>query len=75
MNAENQPLITEEPVEFENKPVDVQDCRKITHHSRGIHGIFLKHIDKNQKTTTYHWLDLGTLAFDQLSRGGHSMSN
>ena len=25
-------LVTDEPVEFEKEPVEVQDCRKITHH-------------------------------------------
>ena len=34
MNRENQPLVTDEPVEFEHKPVDVQDFRKITNHFR-----------------------------------------
>ena len=29
-------LVTDEPVEFEKLPVEVQDCRKITDHYRGI---------------------------------------
>ena len=35
MNRENWPLVVDEPVE-------VQDFRKITHHIRGIYGIYLK---------------------------------
>ena len=32
---ENRQLVTNEPVEFENKPVEVQGCRKFTDHFRG----------------------------------------
>ena len=35
-------VITDEPAEFEEYPVEVQDCRKINHHFRGIYGIFLE---------------------------------
>jgi hypothetical protein len=33
------PLVIDEPAQFEQQPVEVQDFRKIAHHSRGIHGI------------------------------------
>ena len=39
MIGENRQLVTDEPVEFEEKPVEVQDCKKITHHYRGIYRI------------------------------------
>ena len=32
-------LVANEPVEFEGKPVEVQDSRKITDHFRGIYRI------------------------------------
>ena len=32
MIEENRQLVTNEPVEFEEKQVEVQDCRKITDH-------------------------------------------
>ena len=31
MDRENQLLVKDEPVEFEKKPVEVQDLREITH--------------------------------------------
>ena len=40
MIGENRQLVTDEPVEFEEKPVEVQDCRKITDHFRGIYGLY-----------------------------------
>ena len=30
MIGENRQLVTDEPVEFEKYPVEIQDCRKIT---------------------------------------------
>ena len=42
MVGENWQLITIEPVEFEEKPVEVQDCRKMTHHFVGICRIYLR---------------------------------
>ena len=39
MIGQNGRLVTDEPVEFDKEPVEVQDCRKITHHFRGICGI------------------------------------
>ena len=61
MNAENRPLVTDEPVEFEKYPVEVQDFREITHHLRGIYRIFL--VKNNGKITTCNRLDLETLGF------------
>ena len=48
MNGENRPLITDEPVEFEKLPVEVQDFRKIADHFRGIYGI-------SQHVTGWTW--------------------
>ena len=36
------PIITNEPVEFEKQPVEVEECRKITDHARGFHRIYPK---------------------------------
>ena len=49
MNGENRPLVADEPVEFEKKPVEVLDSRKITHHFRGIMGICPELIKNNPK--------------------------
>ena len=35
MIRENRQLVTNKPVEFENKPVEVQGCMKFTDHFRG----------------------------------------
>ena len=40
MIRENRRLGTDKPVEFEKQPVEIQDCRKITDHSRGIYRIY-----------------------------------
>ena len=40
MIGKNRRLGTDEPVEFEKLPVEVQDCRKITDHFRGICRIY-----------------------------------
>ena len=40
MIGENRQLVTNEPVEFEEELVEVQDCRKITHSFRGINKIY-----------------------------------
>jgi hypothetical protein len=40
MIGENRQLVTDEPVGFEKEPpVEVQDCRKFTHHFGGIYRI------------------------------------
>ena len=40
MIGENRQLVTNEPVEFEKSPVEVQDCRKINDYFRGIYRIY-----------------------------------
>ena len=42
MNGRTRPLITDEPVEFEKEPVEVEDFGKITHQFRGIYRIYIK---------------------------------
>jgi hypothetical protein len=42
MIGENRHLVTDEPVEFEKQPVEVQDFGRITGHFRGICGVYLK---------------------------------
>ena len=37
MSGKNRRLAADEQVEFERKPVEVQNCRKITDHFRGIY--------------------------------------
>ena len=37
MIGENRQLVTNEPVEFEKEPVEVDDYRKITDHFRGLY--------------------------------------
>ena len=39
MIGENRQLVTNEPVKFEEQPVEVQECRKITHRLKGIYRI------------------------------------
>ena len=52
-NGENQPPVT-------NEPVEVQNSRKTTHHFKGIYVIYFKLTKENQKITTCTWLDLET---------------
>ena len=40
MIGENRQVVTDEPVEFEKWPVEVQECRKITDHLSGTYGIY-----------------------------------
>ena len=40
MIKEKQQLITNEQVEFEKQPIDIQDCMKITNHFRAIYRIY-----------------------------------
>ena len=56
--GENRQLVTNEPVEFEKEPVEVQDCRIITDHFRGIYRIYSNLIKENQRMSTYNLLDL-----------------
>ena len=63
----NRLLVTDELVEFEEQPVEVQDFREITGHSRGIYKIYPNPIKKNQKMSTCNWLDLETLGSQPIS--------
>ena len=58
MIAENWQLVTDEPVEFEKEPVEVQDCRKITDHFRGIYRIYSNLVKENRRMPTCNRLDL-----------------
>jgi hypothetical protein len=49
MIRENQQLVTDEPVEFEKKPVEIQDCKKITDRFRGIYRIYPNLIKENRR--------------------------
>ena len=42
MIGKDRQLVTDEPVEFEEQPVEVEDCRKITDQFTGIYRIYLK---------------------------------
>jgi hypothetical protein len=61
MIGENRQLVTHEPVEFEKQPVEIQDCRKITDHFRGIYRIYPNLIKENRRMSTCNRLDLETL--------------
>ena len=54
MIGENRQSVTDEPVE-------VQDCRKITDHFRGIYSVYPNLIKKNRRMPTCNRLDLQTL--------------
>ena len=61
MFGENRQLVTDEPVELEKYPVEVQDCRKITDWFRRIYGIYPNLIKENRRMSTCNRLDLQTL--------------
>ena len=61
MHGENWPLVTNELVEFEKSPVEVQDFKKITNHSRGIYWTYLWLMKENRKMSTCKWSDMETL--------------
>ena len=52
VHGENRSSVTDEPVEFEKRPVEGQDFRRITYHSRGIYGRCLNSIQENRKMST-----------------------
>ena len=54
-------LVTDESVEFEKYPVEVQDCRKVTKNFRGIYRMYPKLIKENWRMWTCNRLDLQTL--------------
>ena len=49
MIRENRQLVTDEQVEFEKLPVDVQDCRTITDHFRGTYRIYPSLTKENRR--------------------------
>ena len=57
MIRKNRQLVTNEPVEFENWLVEIQDCKKITDHFRGICRIFPNSIKENLRMLTCNRLD------------------
>ena len=61
MNGENQPLVTDELVEFENTWLKFKTIGKFTDHFRGIQGKNFKLVKENQKMSTCNRLDLETL--------------
>ena len=67
MIGENRQSITNEPVEFEKWPVEVQDCRKITDHFWGIYRIYPNLIRENRRMLTCNRLDLQTLGSQVLN--------
>ena len=56
MIQENRQLVTDEPVEFEKYPVEVEECRKITDQFRGIYRIYPNLIKKNWRMSTCNQL-------------------
>ena len=62
MIGENRQLVTDEPVEFEKEPVEVQDCREIANHFREIYRrIYPNFIKENPRMSTCNRLDLQAL--------------
>ena len=61
MIRENRQSVTDELVEFEKYPIEVQGCRKIPHHFRGIHRINPNLLKENRRMSTCNRLDLQTL--------------
>jgi hypothetical protein len=61
MIGKNRQLVIDEPVEFEKQPVEVQDCRKIIDHLRGIYRIYPNLMKENQRMSACNRLDLQTL--------------
>ncbi len=47
MIGKNRQLVTNEPVEFEKYPVEVQDCKKIIDHFRGSYRMYSNLIKEN----------------------------
>ena len=62
-SGRNRQLVIDEPVEFEKQTVaiEVEDCRKITDHSRGIYRIYPSLMKENRRMSTCYQLDLQTL--------------
>ena len=66
MIGENWQLVTDEPVEFEKLPVEVQDRKKITDHFRGIYKIYPNSIKENRRMSTCNLLDLQILGSNRI---------
>ena len=61
MIGDHRQLVTNEPVEFENILVEVQDCKKITDHFRRIYRRYPNFTKENRRMSTCNQLDLQTL--------------
>jgi hypothetical protein len=61
MIGENRQLVTNVLVEFEKKPVEVQECGKIINHYREFYIIYPNLIKENRRMSTCNQLDLQTL--------------
>ena len=61
MIGENRQLLTNEPVEVEKQPVEVQDCRKITDNFKRIYRTYPNLIEEKRRMSTCNRLDLQTL--------------
>ena len=60
--SKSRPMIGENRRWVTNEPVEVQDCRKITDHFRGIYRIHPNSIKENRRmSSTCNLLDLQTL--------------
>ena len=57
MIGEKQQLVTDEPVEFEKQPVEIQDCTKIADHFRGIYRICPNSIKESRRRSICSRLD------------------
>ena len=61
MIGKNQQLVTDEPIEFEKQPVEVQDCRKNSEHFREIYSICPNLIKKKPKDVNMQLVGLANL--------------
>ena len=61
MIGENRQLVTNEPVEFEKQPGEVQECRKIADQCRGNYRIYPDIRKGNWRMSTCNRLDMQTL--------------
>ena len=61
MIAENQQLVT-------NEPVDIQDCRKVTDHFREIYGIYSNLIKETWRMSTCNRWEVQTLGSQPIMR-------
>ena len=61
MIGENRQIVTNELVEFEKQPVEVQDCRKVTDYFRIILKIYPELVKENRRMSTFHRSDLQSL--------------